>query len=275
MKRFRKTSTWLTVLGLSVAPHGAGSAPRPPQEEAPCLASKIVEQSCSDPGWVNIEKDKPFLAERIVATTKSSVQSGQETELVARDTAGRLHVESHTHRSGPVPHPKLALGRVPSSHSDMNTDLSFIETHLTADILDCFGGKRFQLDPSTHSSVVAQSCASHPKFQPSEHPYSYKLTRLLSGTNVEDLGFKQIQGMQARGIEITWMGGEKDGDFQGRPARFLELWASDELGVTLLSVYSDLTTHVETRISLSNILRQEPDASLFTIPSGYKTRNWE
>src|SRR5260221_10639231 len=122
MKRFRKTSTWLTVLGLSVAPHGAGSAPRPPQEEAPCLASKIVEQSCSDPGWVNVEKDKPFLAERIVATTKSSVQSGQETELVARDTAGRLHVESHTHRSGPVPHPKLALGGVPSSHSDMNTD---------------------------------------------------------------------------------------------------------------------------------------------------------
>ena len=275
MKRFRKTSAWLTALGLSVAPYGAGSASRAPQEEAPCLANKIVEQSCSDPGWANVERDKPFLAKRIVTTTKSSVQSSQVTELVARDTTGRLRVESHIHQSGPVPHPNLALGGVPSSHSDLNTDMSFVETNLTADILDCFEGKRFQLDPSTHSSVVAQSCASHPKFQPSEHPYSNKLTRLLSGTNVEDLGFKQIQGMQARGIKITWMGGEKDGDFQGKPARFLELWASDELGVTLLSVYSDLANHVETRISLSNIFRQEPDASLFTVPSGYKTRSWE
>jgi hypothetical protein len=275
MKRFRKTSAWLTALVLSVAPYGARSAPQAPQEEAPCLASKIVEQSCSDLGWVNVERDKPFLAERTVTTTKSSVQSSRETELVARDPTGRVRTESHIHRSGPVPHPNLALGGVPSSHGDLNTDMSFVETNLTVDILDCWGGKRFQLDPSTHSAVAAQSCASQPKFRPSDNPYSYKLTRLLSGANVEDLGFKQIQGMQARGIKIIWMGGEKDGDFQGKPARFLELWASDELGVTLLSVYSDLTNHVETRISLSNILRQEPDASLFTIPSGYKTRNWE
>jgi hypothetical protein len=71
------------------------------------------------------------------------------------------------------------------------------------------------------------------------------------------------------------MGGEKDGDFQGKPARFLEEWASDELGVTLLSVYSDLTKQVETRITLENIRREEPDALLFTIPSGYKTKNWQ
>jgi hypothetical protein len=248
--------------------------PQAPQEEAPCLASKIVEQSCSNPGWVNVERDKPFVAKPIVTTTKSSVQSSRETELVARDTTGRVRVESHIHRSGPVPHPILALGGVASAHSDLNTDMSFVETSLAVDILDCFGGKRFQLDPSTHSAFVAQSCAQS-KFQPGDRPYSYKLARLLSSTNVEDLGYKQIQRTQTHGIKIIWMGGEKDGDFQGKPARFLEQWVSDDLGVTFLSSFSDLTKQVETRISPENIRREEPDASLFAVPSGYKTKNWQ
>ena len=121
---------------------------------------------------------------------------------------------------------------------------------------------------------VAQSCEQS-KFRLDDRSYSYKVTRLLSSANVEDLGYKQIQSIQARGIKIIWMGSEKDGNFLGKPARFLEQWVSDDLGVTLLSVYSDLTKEGETRISLENIRREEPDAALFTIPSGYQTKNWQ
>lgn len=48
------------------------------------------------------------------------------------------------------------------------------------------------------------------------------------------------------------------------------LWMSDELGVTLLWTASDLRKKVETRYTLRNIRREGVDASLFSIPSGYK-----
>ena len=44
----------------------------------------------------------------------------------------------------------------------------------------------------------------------------------------------------------------------------------DELGVTLLWTMSNLIRHFETHSTLQNILREEPDAALFSVPSGYK-----
>jgi hypothetical protein len=45
---------------------------------------------------------------------------------------------------------------------------------------------------------------------------------------------------------------------------------SDELGVTVLYVQSDLKAHSESTSRFTNIKRTEPDASLFEIPPTYK-----
>jgi hypothetical protein len=55
----------------------------------------------------------------------------------------------------------------------------------------------------------------------------------------------------------------------------MEEWRSDELGATLLWVFSDFTKQVENRAALTTIRRKEPDASLFTIPAGYNITCWK
>ena len=54
------------------------------------------------------------------------------------------------------------------------------------------------------------------------------------------------------------------------PIRALELWLSDDLGVTLLLVNSDFRKATEFRTFLTNIRRIEPDGSLFEVPLEYK-----
>jgi hypothetical protein len=141
-------------------------------------------------------------------------------------------------------------------------------SELTVEIFDCFVGKTILLHPGAQSAVVAQSCADLQTFQPSEDPYSYKLTRFLRkntdpNVTVEDLGYKRIQDVKVHGIRITSLGGEKDGDLKGKPAKLVEEWMSDDLGVTLLWVYTDLAKRMENRVSVTTIRREEPGFSLF------------
>jgi hypothetical protein len=290
MQCFRKTVAWLSIVSVSAASFCGGSTCAAPQKDTLCTESKVVEQSCANFIWVDAERGKPFVAERMVRSVKFLSPSNEDVEViapeetvVARDTKGRIREEFHVWYLGAASsHRILALGGVASSHRDLNTGVPIVDDpgELTVSILDCFGGKRIQLTPSTQTAIVQESCAQLPIFQPSDRPYSYRLTRVLNAnsgpdTTVEDLGYKQLQTLQARGIKITWRGSEKDGDWKGKPTKIWEEWMSDELGVTLMWTYSDLRNQVENRGILQNIRREEPDASLFTVPSGYKITNWK
>ncbi len=297
MQCFRKTFAWLCIVSVSAASLWGGATSASPQKDAPCPESKVVEQTCANLTWVNADHGKPFIAERVVQSVISSVPSIEQTEVLARDTTGRIREEFHflkTLRRVVSSHPILALGGVPSSLQDLNADTSFVTDNSvvsdsafvraqgepTVSILDCFGGKRIELTPSTQTAIVQEPCARLPAFRPSDHPFSSKLTCFLNtnshpDTRVEDLGYKQLQTLMARGIRITWLGSEKDGDWKGKPTKVWEEWVSDELGVTLLWTYSDLRRQVENHATLQNIRREEPDASLFTVPSGYKITSWK
>ena len=87
---------------------------------------------------------------------------------------------------------------------------------------------------------------------------------------VEDLGYKKVEDIRAHGTRITFRGNEKAGDWKGKPVSVTEIWVSDELGATLVWSYSDLKRGTETRIALKGIKREEPDPSLFGVPSGYE-----
>jgi hypothetical protein len=84
----------------------------------------------------------------------------------------------------------------------------------------------------------------------------------------EDLGTQTIAGVTAQGTRITrtipagQIGNEK-------PITIVrESWYSNDLQTVVMSKRSDPWSG-ETTYTLTNIQRTEPDASLFTVPSGY------
>ena len=240
---------WL--FGVSVVAFGQENGSRGEVNE--------VVQSCAAIYWVRVERGNPFVAERV---SRSGDQSFHENDRVARDGAGRIYIEQHD-----LPWQFYSF----SPHHDAST----IWALGTASVFDCFGGKSIYLVPGSRTADIKQSSANVPQFRQSNHPFSYALTLLLisktvSSVSVEDLGSKQIETFQARGIKITWLGTDKDGYWSRRPIRSTEVWRSDELGATLLMVTSDLRKNIESRSALINIKRVEPDASLFEVPPDYK-----
>jgi hypothetical protein len=260
MLSFRNSLALVCIVSFSTTTTAGGSTKAAPQDKS---RNTVVELDyCANPMWASLERGKPFIAERVV---KSSAQPFQHTEIVARDTAGRVRIEQHLRRS---------RGNV-SPQQDADTIMAADDqSELSVEIFDCLIGKSISLHPKTQSAIIMQSCADPPRFQASEHPYSYKLTQLLGkntdpNVTVEDLGYKQIQNVKSRGIRITWLGSEKDTDLKGKPIRAIEQWMSDDLGVTMLWVHADLARGIENRASVTSIRREEPDSSLFTIPPGY------
>jgi hypothetical protein len=131
-----------------------------------------------------------------------------------------------------------------------------------------------QVQPGMQIARVTKGVpAAEPKGPP--RPYSIRVTNFLSGKprpdiSVEDLGYREIEGISARGVRLANLGTESDGDWNGKPVRISETWASDDLAATILEVHSNPRKQMEDIVTLTNIKRQEPDHSLFEIPPGYK-----
>jgi len=87
----------------------------------------------------------------------------------------------------------------------------------------------------------------------------------------ESLGKKMIEGIEAEGTRsvITIPVGRLGND---RPLEIVsERWLSPELQIVVESKHSDPRMG-ENTYRLTNIKRREPDASLFTVPSGYRVQ---
>jgi hypothetical protein len=90
--------------------------------------------------------------------------------------------------------------------------------------------------------------------------------------NVEQLGSKIIEGVQADGTRttITIPAGQMGND---RPIDIIdEQWRSSELQVTVLSKHSDPRMG-ETVYSLTNVSRSEPSPTLFQVPPDYTIKD--
>jgi len=87
--------------------------------------------------------------------------------------------------------------------------------------------------------------------------------------NVEQLGDQTINGIHATGTRVTTtipagnMGNEQPIQVQS------ETWSSPEMKVTVMTKHTDPWAG-ELKTQLTNINNNEPDPSLFTVPSDYK-----
>lgn len=88
-------------------------------------------------------------------------------------------------------------------------------------------------------------------------------------SRTEELGSRNIEGVEAEGTRTTTTI-PADAIGNERPIEIVyERWHSKELGLTVMSIHSDPRFGEQT-YRLTNIVRTEPDPSLFTLPSGYK-----
>ena len=86
----------------------------------------------------------------------------------------------------------------------------------------------------------------------------------------EDLGTRDFEGVSATGTrKVTTIPAGDVGN--ERPIEIVyERWFSKDLGMVVFSKHSDPRFGDQT-YRLTNIVRTEPDPSLFTVPTGYKT----
>ena len=106
-------------------------------------------------------------------------------------------------------------------------------------------------------------------------PYAFSPQRLGTKTtsSPEDLGTQTIEGLQVRGERISQTYPVSSVLGNDRPFTVsAEYWYSPELQINLRSKRSDPRVGTQT-IQVTQVLRREPDADLFTIPEGYQVKN--
>lgn len=129
--------------------------------------------------------------------------------------------------------------------------------------------------PTLEDRKKAEEAAIRRKVESRDVPSSSAPRIPRSGLNEhvarEDLGHRTIEGVNARGTRLTTtipagaIGNEQ-------PIRIVsEEWFSPDLQVLVLTKHSDPRSG-ETSYTLSNIIRTEPDRTLFEIPAEYTRR---
>jgi hypothetical protein len=211
-KTFRRAVVFAILL-TAVATNAQNSSPTAVPDQRP--------QQCAGNIYVGGQTANPFTAKRTTqATTILPDGTKKLTELVqfvARDSDGRLRFERHGVFQPAGDKEKVVLhkrdgGQIETTREAMGISIL---------IFDCPGSEMIQIQPGMQIAHVTKQ--SHPlKSNRPPPPYSIRVTILLSGKprpdiSVEDLGYREIEGIAARGVRLTNLGTESDGEWNGKP----------------------------------------------------------
>jgi hypothetical protein len=186
--------------------------------------------------------------------------------LTARDSGGRIYSDLHTIRIEPPPKKTQDTGET-ASHFGRQTRP---RVDSTAWITDCHSGRHITVFPDLKIARISKNTdASSWKRKSGASLFEF-LTSGPRPPNVifEDLGFKEVEGVLTHGYRSTILGTQEDDEWNGKVRYVDETWISDDLSEIVLQILTNVRGKTETRITLSDIKREEPDASLFEIPVG-------
>lgn len=173
-----------------------------------------------------------------VTLPDGSVETRHTINMIARDSVGRIHNE----RRQLVSESFHGTPRILSVHIfDPQTRMSTF------------------YNPTTQVAQERLLPASPLETRPSE-----------PGTKPEDLGTSNLNGVEAKGLRYTrTISAAKSGT--GKDVVVTdEYWYSDELHINLMVRHTDPRSGTQT-VALTSINRQEPDAAMFQVPTGFKT----
>ena len=249
-----KDSFIVCLLGLAATatliacPVASGQSPNTCDEGRPFTASKVSH-------LVSEERDRSKLTQEFGG-------------LMARDSSGRIYGELHAIRSELSP--KKIQDTRESSIDFGHQAKARIDS--TIWISDCHNGKDITVFPDLKIARISDnSNASSWKRKNGASLFAF-LTSGPRPPNVifEDLGLKDVEGILTHGYRNTILGTQDDGDWNGRVRYIQETWISDDLSEIILQILTNVKGNTETRFTLTDIKCEEPDASLFEIPAGYK-----
>jgi len=242
----------------------------------PYPAASQLAKSCSGMGYLGAEPGKPFSAQ-VVTSGHSRTDTGEiKSEasfsdwFVARDRDGRIRDEKRP--SGlTAKWNKVVTLAWPDGTTSSTSSIAVNQVIM---IFDCSAGTVTQIRPAMRHATIQNrwepSVLTSPRIPFSDHRLPNPNMKLSPNYRVEDLGIKDIQGISAHGVRLTTVGTAADGEWNGKPVRESEQWASDELAATMLIIEKDFPAGTDSRRELANIRRGDPDPELFTIPSDYK-----
>ncbi len=221
----------LCAASLLVLPAQQPSPPTPTQERSPAVHGISIP---SVPGL-------PFSATVVIESEREwpdgSPQIRRTINIIARDSQGRTHNETRR--------------LLPESFHGSPEVLSF---------------RIF--DPQTRIRITCEPAlkTAHREFVPKAPATPTPPNPLVK---IEDLGATTLNGLQAKGTRRkTTIYGSAAGN-GGSIEVEDETWYSEELHLILLIRHSDPRSGDET-IGVSGLKREEPPASLFEVPQGYK-----
>ena len=207
-----------------------------------------------------VVRDAPYFAD-IISTYDRTTPSGESLHRemrskIYRDTQGRTRRE--TEQISPTTGQKLVLVLINDPVS--NTVTSLDPRTMTAHILDgsiitppkqaVRSGPESPTGPPVASSVAVEPAAS------------------TAEAKAEELGTQVIEGLTVKGTKITTPLASAAGGNKQPRTLVTSTWVSEELHIEVLTEIDDVPENHRT-IRLVNIVRTEPEAGLFEIPSGY------
>lgn len=206
-------------------------------------------------------RNSPFSADLVTTNDHAVGQPGIKTEFhgkVARNSQGESYFAMQLVRPGQDPTQPM---RVTITDPTALTVTSLDEHSKTAYV----------------SHIGASSLNKSPVLTPGANPPtrdgrpSSAVNSASTNTKTESLGTKQINGLQVVGTRTTHTtppNGPSDKPFVST----VDTWSSPDLQVIVMTeVRTSAGDHHVTR--LENIVRTEPSATLFQVPSDYKIRD--
>jgi hypothetical protein len=216
-------------------------------------------------GPINNVTGNPFQAE-VTQTTSRHESALNPTlpplvEQVARDAQGRVRVDR--------PGGKFKV----QNGADDGTEK--VQHHIT--ICDPVSQEFILLDTLNQTATIQKGNSSpaslHAPAAASAAPdFCSRQLRLgahLPNSQVEDLGHRTIEGFDAHGVQQNRNFPRITNGTETTVLNVTETWCSEDLGAILLRISSTGENGSSFTRAMTNIRRDEPDASLFQIPPDY------
>jgi hypothetical protein len=232
----RKTLTFAAWFALSVL-SVLGQSPAPLPSGHPALGPTLPRDFIDIPAVAGA----PFTATAVVELERYNVEDedpfSRTLSLIARDSKGRTHNE--VRRLMPQSFhgtPPVLVVRIfdPETHTEIT------------------------YDPARHTgrrTILA------------DQPQPFFVSN--AEVKTEDMGTSMMNGLKTKGTHRTYTLPKHGFGWGKPPQREEEDWTSEELHLSLLVKYVDEHTGALT-IGISSLKRQEPSASMFEVPAGYR-----
>jgi hypothetical protein len=210
------------------------------------------------------EEDKPFtahLVEHIDVEQPDGTELKQDRSgLRARDSQGRFYVELNGSR---------IMDQIMDRIMEERGQPKGVSIHAVSVISDCQTRQNATVYPELKRvEITPTDAVSSQSRGGSVYEYMTDSGQLPNRT-LEDLGFKEIEGVLTHGYRVTIIGNESDGEWNGKPIFVVESWVSDDLAEIVSEKVSALKVKKTATRALTEIKLEEPPKSLFEIPTDY------